>query len=136
MSSVTIKADGQKVWDILTQPGWVKRWQYGSDLITDWTPGNRIEFVAEWEGETFRQWGTVLQFEPPHRLAYNLFAPRPDLEDRPENYFTMKYILTESEDGTRLDIMQEDGRPDAVQEDPQGEENPVLHMLKQLAETN
>jgi hypothetical protein len=64
-----------------------------------------------------------------------LFAPRPGLEDKPENYFIMKYILTEEDGQTKLEIIQEDNRPNAVQEEPQGEKNPVLQSLKKIAET-
>jgi hypothetical protein len=65
-----------------------------------------------------------------------LFAPRPGLEDKPENYFIMSYVLTEESGQTKLEIIQEDNRPNATQEAPQGEENPVLKLLKQLAESN
>lgn len=46
----------------------------------------------------------------------------------------MEYRLTETENGTQLEIVQEDNRPAAKQEEPQGEENPVLKMLKELIE--
>jgi hypothetical protein len=58
------------------------------------------------------------------------------LEDKPENYFIMSYILTSENGKTKLEIIQEDNRPTAVQEEPQGEENPVLKSLKELAEKN
>jgi hypothetical protein len=64
-----------------------------------------------------------------------LFAPRPDLEDKPENYFIMNYVLTAENGQTKLEIIQEDNRPNAVQEEPQGEENPVLQSLKNIVET-
>jgi hypothetical protein len=48
----------------------------------------------------------------------------------------MKYILTEIEGKTRLDIIQVDDRTGAVQEDPQGEENPLLKSLKELIESS
>jgi len=136
ISTVTINATKQKVWDTLTKPELVKQWQYGSDLLTNWTVGDKIEFVTQWEGNIFKQWGTVLTFIPTDSLSYNLFAPRPDLEDKPENYFVMKYILTSIDDKTKLEIIQEDNRPNAVQEEPQGDENPILHGLKKIAETN
>ena len=78
--------------------------------------------------------GNRLDFSPPDKLSYNLFAPGPGLEDKPENYFIMKYVLTESGDNTRLEIIQEDNRPNAVQEPPQGDENPILQAIKKLAE--
>jgi N6-adenosine-specific RNA methylase IME4 len=75
-----------------------------------------------------------LEFKPNENLKYNLFAPKPDLEDKPKNYFEMEYQLTEKEYGTELKIIQKDNRPGAKQEGEQGEENPVLKMLKELIE--
>ena len=130
ISKITINATAQKVlWTTLTKPEFVKLWQYGSILQTSWEVGSKIKFLAEWKGKIFEQWGTVLEFTPTKKLMYNLFAPRPDLEDKPENYFMMIYNLTENNGQTKLEIIQEDNRPNAVQEDEQGEENPVLKML-------
>ena len=80
--------------DTLTKPALVKLWQYGSDLITNWEVGSIIRFRTEWEGKVFEQWGEVLEVKPPELLKYSLFAPRPGLEDKPENYFIMSYVLT------------------------------------------
>ena len=67
-------------------------------------------------------------------LRYTLFAPRPGLEDKPDNYFIMNYILTAQDGSVKLEIIQEDERPGAVQEAPQGGEHPVLQGLKAVAE--
>lgn len=134
VSSITIHASLQKVWDTLTKPEFVKLWQYGSDLQTNWEVGSKIKFVTEWEGKIFEQWGIVLEFTPTSKLRYSLFAPKPDLEDKPENYFEMIYSLTADHGQTKLEIIQEDNRPNAVQEDKKDGENPILSMLKQIAE--
>ncbi|MCB9351420.1 MAG: SRPBCC domain-containing protein [Lewinellaceae bacterium] len=134
ISKLNIKAPVSKVWDSLTNPEKVKLWQYGSVLTTDWKEGGAIRFATEWEGQIFEQWGVVLEFFPNQNLKYSLFAPRPGLEDKPENYFEMEYKLTEEDEGTLLEIIQEDNRPGAKQEEEQGEENPVLKMLKELIE--
>ena len=136
ISTIKIKATKQKLWDILTKPEFVKLWQYGSELLTSWEIGTTIKFRTEWEGKVFEQWGKVIEFKPTEKLSYTLFAPRPDLEDKPENYFTMNYVLTEINGETKLQIIQEDNRQNAVQEEPQGEENPILKSLKEIAETN
>ncbi|MCJ0743419.1 SRPBCC family protein [Pedobacter montanisoli] len=136
ISRLTINATPQKVWDALTQPELVKLWQYGSDLQTSWQPGSKIRFTTKWQDKVFEQWGTVLEFSPTAKLRYNLFAPRPDLEDKPENYFEMIYTLTADNGQTKLEIIQEDNRSNAVQEKEQGEENPILQTLKQIAEAN
>ena len=136
ISTIKINASRQKVWDIITKAELVKLWQYGSDLLTNWEIGSDIKFRTKWEDKIFEQWGKVLEFKPNEIVRYSLFAPRPGLEDKPENYFIMNYILTEENGQTSLQIIQEDNRPNAVQENPQGEENPILKSLKQLAETN
>ncbi|WP_281321822.1 SRPBCC family protein [Flavobacterium aestivum] len=136
ISKLKINATLDRVWDVLTKPEFVKLWQYGSDLQTNWEVGHAIKFETKWENKIFEQWGTVLEFTPTTKLRYSLFAPRPELEDKPENYFEMIYSLTHDNGQTKLEIIQEDNRPNAVQEDEQGEENPFLKTLKQIAETN
>lgn len=135
VSTIFLNAPAEKIWNALTKPELVKQWQYGSDLITDWKIGNEIRFRNEWEGQVFEQWGTVLEVVPNQKIKYSLFFPRPGLEDKPENYFIMSYVLTEENQKTKLEIIQEDKRPGAVQEKPQGEENPILQALKTVIES-
>lgn len=135
ISTIVLNAPIEKVWNALTQPDLVKQWQYGSDLITDWIVGKEIRFRNEWEGQVFEQWGTVLEVVPNQKIKYSLFFPRPELEDKPENYFIMSYILSEENQKVKLEILQEDNRPGSIQEEPQGEENPILQGLKALIES-
>ncbi|KQO29728.1 ATPase [Flavobacterium sp. Leaf82] len=134
ISTIYLDAPIDKVWNTLTKPELVKQWQYGSDLITDWKIGNEIRFKNEWEGQVFEQWGTILEVVTNKKIKYSLFFPRPELEDKPENYFIMSYILSEENQKIKLEIIQEDNRSGAVQERPQGEENPILQGLKALIE--
>lgn len=136
ISTITVDASKQKVWDCLTKPERVKRWQYGSELLTDRKIGSPIEFLTEWQEKVFKQGGTVLDVKPVGTLKYRPFAPRPGLEDKPENYFIMNYVLTDMDGKTKIEIIQEDNRPNAVQEDPQSDENPVLQALKSTAESH
>ena len=135
ISTIVLNAPIEKVWNALTQPDLVKQWQYGSDLITDWIVGKEIRFRYEWEGQVFEQWGTVLEVVPNQKIKYSLFFPRPELEDKPENYFIISYILSEENQKVKLEILQEDNRPGSIQEEPQGEENPILQGLKALIES-
>lgn len=84
----------------------------------------------------FEQWGTVLLVDAPTHLRYSLFAPRPNLEDKPENYFTMIYTLEDDAGATNLTIAQEDSREGAAEDVISSDgENPVLGALKKLAES-
>jgi hypothetical protein len=70
-------------------------------------------------------------------LSYSLFAPRPGLEDRPENYFEMRYQLAEQAGATVVTIIQNDPRPPAAGEaasDGSRGENAILQGLKTVAE--
>lgn len=139
-SRIWVRASAERVWDTVTRPDLVKQWQYGSDLITDWQIGSEIRFRSEWEGNVYEQWGTVLEFAPYQYLSYSLFAPRPGLEDKPENYFTMRYTLNEEREGVLLAIEQNDNRPGTGSSDGENSEaeddgQSVLSVLKRLAET-
>ena len=134
VSQVTIDAARGTVWAALTDPVLVKRWQYASELTTEWRVGGSIRFSNEYEGQSFEQWGTVLSFEAPRRLSYSLFAPRPGLEDVLENYFTMTYELDELDGATVLSIIQEDPRESDLEQADVDEESPVLVALKSLVE--
>lgn len=135
-SHITIQTPAMNVWQALTDPTLVKRWQYGSDLVTDWQPGHGIRFHSEWQGQVYEQWGTVLEFAPYRRIRYSLFAPRPGPQDAPENYFVMAYSLDEEDGVTNLTITMMDNRPGADDGGSGDEEgHGVLDALKATAES-
>lgn len=61
ISSIKINAFKQKVWDTITKAELVKRWRFGSELLTSWEIGSDITFRTEWEGKVFEQFGKVLE---------------------------------------------------------------------------
>ena len=133
-TTILINANKQKVWDTLTKPELVKKGQVGSDVITDWKVDSEIRFRVEWENKVFKQWGKILEVIPNELIKYSLFFPRPDLEDKEENYFIMSYVISESQNKIKLEILKEDNRPGAVKEEESNEENPVLLALKEIIE--
>ena len=133
---VVLRAPARKVWLALTTPELVKQWQFGTDLQTTWEPGTPIVFRNAWDGRTFEQRGTVLEFTPESRLRYSLFFPHPGLRDVPEHYFFMTYELTARDDGTSVLFRQEDPRPASPDEAAGGDEAAgMLALLKELVET-
>jgi uncharacterized protein YndB with AHSA1/START domain len=134
-SGIIIHAPRDVVWQVLTDPLYVRQWQYNSVLTTDWVVGEPIRFSAEWQGQAFEQWGTVLDFEAPTRLGYSLFAPRPGVEDVAQNYFTMTYELSDEPSGTSVTFTHQDPRESAGAEVESEDEIPVLVALKSVAES-
>lgn len=132
-STITIHASTQKVFDVLTKPALISLWQFGRALSTDWRPGSVIRFKSESEGKPLEQWGTIFEMRTNELIKYNLFTPRPDLEDKLENYCVTSYILTNIDGQTELEIIQEDNRPNSFEG---GGLKPILVSLKAIAETN
>ncbi|GHO49341.1 SRPBCC domain-containing protein [Ktedonospora formicarum] len=135
-SKVRINASASRVWKAITEPEQVRQWQYGAEVITDWQVGSPIVFRNEWENTVFEQKGKILEIEPGKMAKYTLFFPHPGMEDKPENYFTMSYLLEESEGQTMLTIIQDDPREQMQEQEPleESEENSVLDGLKKLIE--
>jgi uncharacterized protein YndB with AHSA1/START domain len=133
-SRITINAPAASVWEALTKPELVKQWQYGANVMTDWQKGSPIVYRSEWEGTVYEQTGTILEIEPDKLMRYTLFAPRPGLDDKPENYFTMTYTLEELNGKTMLAIIQDDPREQPPQEQAEENDNSVLDALKKLVE--
>lgn len=83
----------------------------------------------------YEQWGKVLEVVPHELITYSLFAPRPGLEDKPENYFVRSYTLDEQQGNTLLTIEMNDNRPRAgVQESADEDGQSVLAALKATVE--
>jgi uncharacterized protein YndB with AHSA1/START domain len=133
-SQILIDAPVVRVWEALTRPELVKQWQYGADVITDWQKGSSIIYRSEWESNVFEQRGTILDIEPERLVKYTLFAPRPGLEEKPENSFIMTYRVEETDGKTMLTIIQDDPREQQPQEQADEAENTVLDSLKRLVE--
>jgi uncharacterized protein YndB with AHSA1/START domain len=131
-SHITISAPATKIWLALTDPYFVKQWQYGSELLTTWEVGTPIVFRNEWNGQVYEQIGTVLEFAPQSRLKYSLLVPRSDAQDIPERHIFMIYELTENDGTTSLLVRQEDPHPLPPEEAFEGPD--VLSMLKELVE--
>ncbi len=133
-SIIMINAPIASVWEAITKPELVKQWQYGADVITDWQKGSPIAYRSEWEDTIYEQTGTILEIEPNKLVKYTLFVPRPGLDDKPENYFTMTYTLAEINGKTTLTIIQDDPREQQPEEQAEDDENSVLNVLKKLVE--
>ena len=140
ISKVTIQAPAARVWEAVTKPELVKQWQYGADLITDWQKGSPIVYRNTWGETVYEQKGTILEIEPGKKVTYSLFAPRPGLEERIENFFIMTYLLEEFNGQTTLTIMKDDPRetPAPAETDVSNaeaeQEESVFNSLKRLLE--
>ena len=104
--TTTIQAPLEKVWDALTNPAMIKKYFFGTGLITTWKVGEDIAFQGEWEGRAYKDIGKVLEYIPNKRLAYSYLSSWSGKEDQPENYLWVCYEVESIADGTQLTVSQ------------------------------
>jgi uncharacterized protein YndB with AHSA1/START domain len=132
--SIVIEAPAARVWEALTNPQLVRQYFFGTELSADWSVGGALRYRGRWEGKSYEDKGTVLAFEPEKLLRTTHFSPMSGLEDRPENYHTVTYELSQNGGKTRLTVTQDNN------ESPQSADHSaknwamVLEALKRLLE--
>jgi uncharacterized protein YndB with AHSA1/START domain len=131
-ASITIRATPRRVFEALTRPELVARWQFGRALSTSWRPGAPIRFRTAWEdGRVLEQHGRVLEVRAEELVKYSLYTPRPGADARAENHCMTTYRLRGEGGATRVELEQDDPLPHAFT--PALLEN-VLAGLKETAE--
>ncbi len=101
-----IHAPKEKVWDALTNPDIIKQYFFGTELITSWEIGSEIIFQGAWEGQSYRDKGTILEYIKDEKLAYSYLSNWSGKEDLPENYLWVSYEVKEISGDTELTIYQ------------------------------
>ena len=84
----------------------VKQYFFGSDQKSEWKVGSQILWSGEYDGKSYQDKGTVLEFIPQKRIAYSYLSNWSGLEDKPENYLHVSYDLEQLGEGTQLTIAQ------------------------------
>ena len=91
--TIEINAGAEKVWKGLTTPEIIKDYLFGTETVTDWKVGSEVIFQGEYEGHKYRDKGVILENIPLKKISYSYWSGFSGLEDKPENYSTVTYIL-------------------------------------------
>ena len=129
-----IAASPSQVWRALTDPDEIKKYMFGSQVVTDWRPGSSIVWKGEYEGEKYEDKGEILEFEPERRLKVTHFSPLSGQEDAPENYHTLLYELEGSGTTTRVALSQDNNPDEEAAEHSRANWEKMLSGLKQVVE--
>jgi uncharacterized protein YndB with AHSA1/START domain len=133
-ASITINAPSKIVWEALTTPSIIKQYFFGTTAISDWKAGSPLIFRGEWEGKNYEDKGTILETVPEKLFRYTYWSSMSGIEDKPENYVTITYRLSEKNNRTELTITQENIPDEKTKEHSVQNWNKVLNDLKQLLE--
>jgi uncharacterized protein YndB with AHSA1/START domain len=129
-----INASPTQVWVALTDPQLIKRYMFGSEVVTDWQQGSTILWQGEYEGHPYQDKGEILEIEPQRRLKVTHFSPLSGQEDMPANYHTLLYELTANGDTTRVRLSQDQNASADEAERAQGNWEMMLRGLKEVVE--
>ena len=133
--SLDIRAPAERVWEALTDPDLVQRYFHGTRVTTDWRVGSAITWEGTWNGSAYQDKGQVLAFDPPRLLSTTHWSPLAGAEDRPENYHTVTYRLSEAGGVTTLTLHQTNN-PSQEAADAMAQNGwlPILRGLRSLVE--
>ena len=129
-----INATADKVWDALTNPEMIKKYMFGTTVISDWKEGNKIIWKGEWEGKSYEDKGKILQLEDQKRLQYSHYSPLSGLHDNPENYHIVTIDLSKKDNETIVTLTQDNNPDEKTKDHSEKNWKMMLASLKKLLE--
>ncbi len=133
-TTITFNAPASKVWQGLTDPALIKQYFFGTNLVTDWVPGNPIYWRGEWDNKTYEDKGTVLEYTDGKFAKYSYWSSMSGTEDKPENYLIVTYVIEENGNETVLTITQANIADEAKKQHSEDSWAQVMNELKKLIE--
>ena len=80
-SNINIQSTPEKVWDVLTNTVEIKKYLFGSEVITDWKIGSPIVFQGEYDGQKYKDKGNVIENKKNELLKYDYWNGFSGLEE-------------------------------------------------------
>jgi uncharacterized protein YndB with AHSA1/START domain len=68
---IYIKTSPERLWEAITDPEIRSKYQFGSRIISDWTPGSHFEMRTP-DGAMVLGEGSNIEVDPPHRLVQRI----------------------------------------------------------------
>ncbi len=133
--TIDIAADTAKVWNALTDPEKIKIYLFGTETICDWKVGSPIVFQGEFQGQAYKDKGTILEFKPEEVLKYDYWSGFSGLEDQPEHYSVVTFKLESNDDKTTLFISQKGFASEQAQQHSNAMWEQVGQKIKEIAES-
>ncbi|MEN0053687.1 MAG: SRPBCC family protein [Mucilaginibacter sp.] len=133
-TELKFKAPISKVWQGLTDPEMVKAYFFGTNLQSSWRVGEPIVFSGEWDGKKYEDHGTIQEIDPGKFLKYSYWSSMSGTDDKPENYATITYSLTENKGETSLIITQDNIKNEEAKQHSEQNWQGVFAGLRKMIE--
>jgi uncharacterized protein YndB with AHSA1/START domain len=133
-TSITIKATPESVWKAITTPASIKKYLMGTTVTSDWEEGSPINYEGEYNGKTYRDKGVIKKFKPESIFQSTYWSSMSGKEDKPENYNTVTYALSDEDDRTLVTLTQDNIATEEEKEHATKNWEQVLQKLKEVVE--
>ena len=133
-ASISINMQIDRVWDALVDPKEIKKYMFGTEVITNWKEGSSILWKGMWEGKPYEDKGIIIKNIPKRMLKYTHFSPLEGVPDLPENYYTLTYELMEKGSLTIVTLSQSNNKSKEEQEHSRRMWETMLNELKRVVE--
>ena len=135
-TKLLINITPENLWPILTESKYSKEYMFNCAVESDWNIGSSIIWQGNYQGYDAFQKGEILDIKPFELIKYSTFDPNFGLEDKPENYIHVSYLIKEMDSKTELTIVNEtfDGNEERMGHINQGWEM-VIAKMKEVAES-
>lgn len=132
--SIVLAVPAARVWEALTRPEIVKQYMFGTNMSADWRVGGSITYAGEWEGKPYVDKGTILELKPGRLLSSTYLSSMSGKEDKPENYNTVTYSLSEKDGKTTLTVTQDNNPTQESAEHSAANWGQVLEAMRKIVE--
>ena len=134
-AEIAINTTAATVWEILTTAENIKKFMFGTDVITSWIEEESIEYYGEYEGKKYHDKGIVKKFVPEKTLQFTYLSSMSGKEDVPENYNLVTFSLSVNEEKqVVLTLLQDNIHSEKEKEHSVQNWNSVLQKIKEIAE--
>jgi uncharacterized protein YndB with AHSA1/START domain len=132
--ATTFDAPLPRVWDALVSPDLIRRYMFGTTVVTDWRKGSQVAWKGTWEGKGYEDRGVILELEPLRLIRYSHYSPLSGLPDLPENYHTVTIKLSKKGARTTLSLSQHNNPTEEAREHSEKNWGTMLSNMKGLLE--
>lgn len=131
--SVTLTASAADVWRAIVDPDLALQWM-GMRIVCSWEVGSVLTMTETPLGESYRESGALLAFEPGKLLRYSHWSELWRVPDAPENRAVMTMRVESDGDATRLSLRHELPAVEAIAEHSAFFWRGGLYQLRKLLE--
>jgi uncharacterized protein YndB with AHSA1/START domain len=133
-AQIFINAVNDTVWDAFTNPEVIRKYMFGTTVVSDWKEGSDITWKGEWKGKPYEDKGKIVEIKPKSHLSYTHFSPMAGLPDSPENYHSVTINLMPANNSTTVMLSQDNNKSEDERQHSEKNWYMMLSELKKLLE--